>query len=60
MSMPNWVENEKRVLRCSQCGDVYPGAVTNDGDLIPVGAASGGRCHECGSDEFERMMVSSS
>jgi hypothetical protein len=57
IDVPNWEANEKRVLRCTQCGDVYPGAATNDGDCIPVGSASGGRCHECGNDEFEEVTL---
>jgi hypothetical protein len=43
------------LMRCVQCGELYPGSPTSDGTLIPDGAASGGRCHECGSDEFEQM-----
>jgi predicted nucleic acid-binding Zn-ribbon protein len=57
MNMGNWQTNKKRFLRCTQCGDVYLGAATNDGDYIPVGSASGGRCHECGGDEFERVTL---
>jgi hypothetical protein len=45
------------LLRCVQCGELYVGSPTNDGDLIPDGAASGGRCHECGGDEFESVTV---
>jgi hypothetical protein len=55
--MPNWDENGKAVLRCTQCGDVYPGAATNDGEFIPVGSAGGSRCHECGNGEFEQVTL---
>jgi hypothetical protein len=58
--VPNWDENGKEMLRCSQCGDLYPGAATNDGELIPVGSASGGKCHHCGSVEFEQVRFTSS
>ena len=57
MYMPNWQESEKRILRCTQCGGVYPGAATNEDDCIPIGSASGGRCHECGGDEFEQVTL---
>jgi predicted nucleic acid-binding Zn-ribbon protein len=53
--MPNWEENEKGMLRCTQCGDLYPAAATNDGDWVLIGVADGSRCHECGSDEFEQV-----
>jgi hypothetical protein len=46
------------VLRCVECGKLYVGSPTNDGDLVPDGVASGGRCHECGGDEFEQITVS--
>jgi hypothetical protein len=48
------------LLHCVQCGELYAGSPTNDGTLLPDGAASGGRCHECGGDEFERITLSSS
>jgi hypothetical protein len=55
MNMPTG--EKSLLLRCVQCGELYVGSPTNDGDLIPDGAASGGRCHECGSDEFESVTV---
>jgi hypothetical protein len=48
------------LLRCIQCGELYVGSPTNDGELVPDGAASGGRCHECDGDEFESVTVASS
>lgn len=54
-AIPNWDENEKGMLRCVQCGDLYPAAATNDGEFVPIGRADGSRCHACGSDEFEQM-----
>lgn len=30
------------ILRCVECGELYVGSPTNDGDLVPDGAASGG------------------
>lgn len=47
------------LLRCVECGELYPGSPNNDGSLIPDGAASGGRCHECGDDEFEPVTLAS-
>jgi predicted nucleic acid-binding Zn-ribbon protein len=51
---------ESLLLRCVQCGELYAGSVIDDGTLIPDGAASGGRCHECGGDEFEQVTISPS
>ncbi|UOO96733.1 hypothetical protein MUK72_14385 (plasmid) [Halococcus dombrowskii] len=52
---------EKRLLlRCVQCGELYVGSPTNDGDLVPDSTASGGRCHECGGDEFEHVTLTPS
>jgi hypothetical protein len=48
------------LMRCMQCGELYVGSPTNDGELIPDGAASGGRCHQCGGGEFEQVMLASS
>jgi DNA-directed RNA polymerase subunit RPC12/RpoP len=48
------------LLRCVQCGELYAGSPTNNGDLIPDGAASGGRCHHCGHDEFEQVTLPAS
>jgi hypothetical protein len=48
---------ESLLLCCVQCEELYAGLVTNDGDLIPDGAAGGGRCHECGNDEFEQVTL---
>jgi hypothetical protein len=39
---------ESRLLHCIQFGELYAGSAVNDGTPIPGGAASGGRCHECG------------
>lgn len=47
------------LMRCMQCGELYAGSPTNDGKLVPDGAASGGRCHECGGGEFEEMTATS-
>jgi hypothetical protein len=47
------------LMRCVWCGELYVGSPTSDGDLVPDGAASGGRCHECGGDEFEQVTVGS-
>jgi predicted nucleic acid-binding Zn-ribbon protein len=58
MDMPQG--EESLLLRCVQCGELYAGSVTNDGDLIPDGAASGGRCHECGGDAFEQVTLAPS
>jgi hypothetical protein len=46
------------LMRCMQCGELYAGSPTNDGKLVPDGAAAGGQCHECGGDEFEEMIAS--
>jgi|GEM_PF-1259552 len=51
--------DDSQVMRCVQCGELYPGSSTNDGHLVPDGAAAGGRCHECDGDEFERVTFSS-
>jgi predicted nucleic acid-binding Zn-ribbon protein len=51
---------ESRLLRCIQCGELYAGSATNEGTLLPDGAASGGRCHECGGDAFEQVMLTPS
>lgn len=51
---------ESRLLRCSQCGELYAGSATNDGTLLPDGAANGGRCHECGGDTFEEVTITPS
>jgi hypothetical protein len=48
------------LMRCVQCGELYSGSPTDDGELIPDGAASGGRCHYCDGEEFEEMTVGSS
>jgi hypothetical protein len=58
MDMPQG--EESLLLRCVQCGELYAGSPTDDGDFIPDGAASGGRCHACGGDEFERVTLASS
>jgi hypothetical protein len=58
--MPHWQENERRMLRCVQCGDLYPAAATNDGNFVPIGGANGSRCHACGGDEFEQVRFSPS
>jgi hypothetical protein len=47
------------LMRCIQCGELYAGSPTNAGELVPDGAASGGRCHECGGGEFEEMTATS-
>ena len=54
--------DESLIMCCVECGELYVGSPTNDGDLIPDGAASGGRCHECDGDgdEFESVTVASS
>jgi hypothetical protein len=51
---------ESLLLRCVQCEELYAGSPTNDGDLLPDGAASGGWCHGCGGDEFERVTLTPS
>ncbi|GAA0452129.1 hypothetical protein GCM10008985_04770 [Halococcus dombrowskii] len=57
----NMAPGEKRLLlRCVQCGELYVGSPTNDGDLVPDSTASGGRCHECGGDEFEHVTLTPS
>ena len=53
-------KEESRLLRCLQCGELWPGSATTDGTLIPTGAARGGRCHECDGDEFEQVMFTPS
>jgi hypothetical protein len=58
MDMPTG--EKSLLLHCVQCGELYAGSPTTDGDLIPDGAAGGGRCHECGNDEFDRITLSSS
>jgi hypothetical protein len=58
MDMPQG--EESLLLCCVQCGELYAGSPTDDGTLIPDGAASGGRCHECGNDEFEQVTLASS
>jgi hypothetical protein len=52
-------DEESRLLCCVQCGQLFPGSRTQDGDLIPNGTVSGGRCHECGGEEFEQVTLSS-
>jgi hypothetical protein len=47
------------LLRCVQCGELCTGSPTADGTLIPDSAASGGRCHECGGDEFGQVTLAS-
>jgi hypothetical protein len=47
------------LMRCVQCSELYPGSPTNDGELVPDGAASGGRCHQYGGDEFEQVTLPS-
>jgi hypothetical protein len=53
--IPNWETTEKGMVRCVQCGDLYPAAATTNGELVPIGGADGSRCHACGGDEFEQM-----
>jgi hypothetical protein len=52
--------DESLLLRCVECSELYAGSLTNDGDLVPDGAASGSRCHKCGNDEFEQITLPSS
>jgi predicted nucleic acid-binding Zn-ribbon protein len=52
--------DETLLMRCVQCGELYPGSPTNDGELIPDGSAAGGQCHQCGGDEFEQVTLGSS
>jgi predicted nucleic acid-binding Zn-ribbon protein len=47
------------LMRCIHCGELYPGSPTSAGELVPDGAAAGGRCHECGGNEFEEMTATS-
>jgi hypothetical protein len=58
MGMPKG--EESLLLCCVQCGKLYAGSATNDGTLLPDGTASGGRCHECGGDDFERVRLAQS
>jgi hypothetical protein len=51
--------DESLLMRCVQCGELYAGSPTNEGELIPDGSAAGGRCHECDGDEFESVTVAS-
>jgi hypothetical protein len=53
--MPHWQENERGVLRCVQCGELYSAAATTDGDLVPIAGPDGSRYHACGGDEFEQI-----
>jgi predicted nucleic acid-binding Zn-ribbon protein len=48
------------LMRCVQCGELYPGSLTNDDELMPDGPAAGGKCHQCGSDEFEHVTFTPS
>lgn len=43
------VDPEELAL-CSECGEVYVGAETADGDLHAAG--TDGSCENCGNDEF--------
>ncbi|HET7323720.1 MAG TPA: hypothetical protein VFJ06_05255 [Halococcus sp.] len=55
--MPLEEENNSRLLRCIQCGTFYPARSPKMGKLVPSGGSAGGRCKNCGSDEFERVTL---
>jgi hypothetical protein len=46
-----------QMLQCGECGQFFAARDTNDGELVPAGAARGGRCPVCDGDEFERVVL---
>jgi hypothetical protein len=44
-----------RILRCVECGTYLVGLSTDTDELVPAG----GRCSECGGDEFEQVVFDS-
>jgi hypothetical protein len=48
---------ESQMLCCIECGQFFPTRDTTDGEVVPAGAARGGRCPTCDGDEFERVSL---
>lgn len=52
--MSNDPKGRRGFIRCTKCGEVMTGSVTQDGDLVPVGVENGGKC---GDAEFEVITM---
>jgi rRNA maturation endonuclease Nob1 len=50
------MDSGSQMLRCVACSQLFP--ARND-ELIPAAANGGGRCSECGGDEFEQVVLNS-
>lgn len=46
--------NQRAFIQCTNCGEIMTGTLTEDGDLIPIGVESGGKC---GGAEFEVVTM---
>jgi len=44
----------QKIVKCSDCGEVYPAQTTAEGTLRPVGQKAG-RC-SCGNSEFRPLV----
>ena len=44
------------MLRCGECSQFVPARDDVDG-LVPASGASGGRCPDCGANEFEQVVI---
>jgi len=38
------VEDNNLLAICDECGSAYAATITNDGDVLPIGARNGCRC----------------
>lgn len=48
---------DTRLLHCSECDNLQPARRNDDGDLVPIGGASGGRCPQCGESGFDPVVL---
>ena len=46
------------MLRCAECSQFVPARDGVDG-LVPASGAGGGRCPDCGANEFEQVVIDS-
>lgn len=47
-------DERRGFIRCTNCGEIMTGTVTQAGRLNPVGVGNGGKC---GDGEFERLSI---
>lgn len=52
--MSNSPEDQRAFIRCTTCGEIMTGTVTQDGVLVPVGVDNDGKC---GDAEFEVVTM---